>query len=456
MPDITQELQTIASDPRGHEVKKAIYDALSKINAAADIRPPAKREVPIGEAICDTGFITQFQIGEVELGQAGFGADIQNGFWFMDDHTGYAASSVSVYAGTSGRVFAVIVDDGDTEYDIPTITDESDVALTWSQVTSFTATMSMYDGQDGSQIAEENPDKTFTIKGILADDELLPVEASDGDVYIRPAYTDILHPNPRTIYAYCSVSGQLATWTNSTRDKFKRTVSKRVTVWTAVVPSATPIKVVAEVLTPNTNPPLTDDIPMTLGVFYASDSSTEVVSEMPYRVCLKDDNGFYGVKKTSDTWTYQGTISVITDLPSTPVNQTDAYYYSGSDDYYVWDTTNSEWIVDQTMYYTGADYISEGCETGLSSGTRKIFVVASLVPFSNFKSAIYPPTKSGKRELQKAVCPTGESCMMSAWFQKSDSTSQPKLTYANGREQYRWICDGSVAIVPIEIGERSV
>lgn len=454
MPDITQELQTIASDPRGHEVKKAIYDALSKINAAADIRPPAKREVPIGEVICDTGFLTLFQIGEVELGQAGFGADIQNGFWFADEQSGYASSSMSVYAGGSGRAFAVVVDDGDTEYPTPTVTDYSDVSLTWSQATSFKAMMSIYDGGEGSQIAEENPDMTFVMKGVLADDELLPVEGvEDGDVYVRPAYTDILHPTPRTIFAYNTSSGQYASWHNTTRDKFKRTVTKRITIFTAAIPSATPIKISSEVITTAT-PSATS--PMSLGVFYVSDSNSEAVSEMPYRVCLKDENGFYGVKQFSDTWTYKGSIESVLDLPDTPDAATDAYYYPDSDNFFVWDSANSEWVVDRTMYYTIEDYIDSGCETGLSVGTYKIFVALSLVPFGRFKASITPSTKRGKRDMQKAVCPTGEECDLSAYMQKASVEAEHQMTYINGREVYRWIYDGSVAIIPIEIGERSV
>lgn len=68
VPDISEELSIIASEPKGSLVKQAIYDALQKINQEADRRPVAKLGIPIDEAIIDTGWVTNWVVGDIVPG----------------------------------------------------------------------------------------------------------------------------------------------------------------------------------------------------------------------------------------------------------------------------------------------------------------------------------------------------------------------------------------------------
>ena len=60
MADISGYLDTIAHEPKGRLVKQAIYDALNAINQQAELRPPAKREITIGEVLGDTGYLLDY------------------------------------------------------------------------------------------------------------------------------------------------------------------------------------------------------------------------------------------------------------------------------------------------------------------------------------------------------------------------------------------------------------
>lgn len=105
------------------------------------------------------------------------------------------------------------------------------------------------------------------------------------------------------------------------------------------------------------------------------------------------------------------------------------------------------------MYLSYADYVEEGQATGVSEGTYKIYVIVSLLPFDSFASALTLPSVLS-RYAEKVACPTGEECVMTAWMQKPSNPPVP-FNYIYGREVYRWVGNGSVAIIPLEIGERS-
>ena len=441
MPNIDAELNIIANEPKGALVKQAIHDALAKINDAANIRPPAKREVPIGQMINDTGYLAYWEIGSITPGEYGFQSDIRNST--VGSGEGNLAVSNSLYAANSGIAFVVAVNDWD-ENDEPTITDSSGTTLSWTQLTSVKAEMSMYDGGEGSQVKTDHPDLDFTIKGIIhSHDELPTTGVTDGDVYINPLDTT-LNP-PRPVYWYSVSEGALAAWGSGTAAGFKRTVEKRLTVWVAEIPSATAISVTVA----------SYDSPVAIGAFCICDSPNNVVSDLPYRVCLIDSDGYHGVKAYDETLTYKGTVASVADLQNVTGETGDTYYVtnaasSSPGNYYNWD--GSRWVADGTMYLSARDYIGQN-ETGVSEDTYKIFVCVSLVPTELFESPINPT--SADSGISKAVCPTGESCVLSAWIQSASSTTKYPFNYMLGREYYRWVANGSVAILPLELGERS-
>lgn len=443
MANIDTYLDIIANEPKGRLVKGAIYDALKAINEQAEIRPPAKREVPVGEMIGDTGYLTYWEIGDMTPGELGFSSDIQNGWRMSGTGVDYSeAESTTIYAGASGRIFAVAVNDWVEDAPDLTITDSSSTGLTWELMTSFEADMTVYDGGEGSSIKEEYPDDNIVVKGIVHSHSELPTNAADGDVYICPL-DDTVSP-PSTIFWRRSVEGVLAGWFIEHMSEFKREVSKRVTVWSAVVPNATGISV--SVHTTNQ-----DEGDVTLGVFYVADTKDVAVSELDYRVCLVDQNGFYGVKSYDLSKEYKGEVSGHGGLPF-PGDSGDTYYDTTSDEFVIWNDADG-WDYDPAMYLSYSDYVEEGQPTGVSEGTYRIFVVVSLLPFASFASALTLPSTLGNH-AEKAACPTGEACTMTAWMQKPSASPVP-FNYVYGRELYRWVYNGSVAIIPLEIGERS-
>lgn len=444
MANIDAYLDIIANEPKGRSVKSAIYDALKAINEQAEIRPPAKREVPVGEMIGDTGYLTYWEIGDMTPGELGFSSDIQNGWRMSGTGVDYSeAESTTIYAGAAGRIFAVAVNDWVEDAPDLTITDASSTGLTWELMTSFEANMTVYDGGEGSSIKEEYPDDNIVVKGIVHSHSELPTNAADGDVYICPL-DDTVSP-PSTIFWRRSVEGVLAGWFIEHMSEFKREVSKRVTVWSAVVPNATGISVSVHTTSQ-------DEGDVTLGVFYVADSKDVAVSELDYRVCLLDQNGFYGVKAYDDTLTYKGEVNTQSALPR-PGAVGDMYYYTHEDQYMVWNSVAvpPDYEYDPSMYMTYSDYVEEGQTTGVSEDTYKIFVVVSLDAFANFQSALTPWRGF---EGTKATCSTGEPCCMSAWMQ-TPGQNYGLFNYIRGNELYRWVYNGSVAIVPLEIGERS-
>ena len=113
MPDIDNELLIIANEPKGKLVKNAIYDALCKINYAADRRAPALNGVPIGEVVIDTGWIEGATIGRIGAGEVReFDGMISEGG--ISSGSTYSAR-VQMNVTDPGRVFLVAMQYVDSE-----------------------------------------------------------------------------------------------------------------------------------------------------------------------------------------------------------------------------------------------------------------------------------------------------------------------------------------------------
>ena len=449
MPDIDNELNTIANEPKGRLVKQAIYDALLKINAAADIRPPAKREVPIGDIVCDTGFVSQWVIGDVTVSEPEYLADIQNGAETSTPGV-YQTVSDSVYATSSGLAFLVTENDWDESGTAPVVTDSSSVSLTWTQVASFESKMKIRDGGDGSIISEEDFVDAYHVKGIVRSYDELPESPQNGDVYICPSDPEYVAAWDARTYGnhifWTYLSNYVTvippgSWFRYPPFVFEREVSRRITVWAATVSQETGINVTVE----------SSDGAATAGVFFIPDTESSTVSEMDYSIRLLDLGEFYGVKEYDENATYKGEVENEVALAELGIGEEgDTYYVKNVDTFYKWYTSEGIFDIDPVMYYTYSDYTEEGATAGLSDGTRKIFVVVSLVPFSNFGAPM--SLMRGLHNADKIVGSSGSPCTMSAWIQKPTDTSTVFTYSLGGRELYYWAYNGSVAVIPIEIG----
>ena len=444
MADISEYLDIIANEPKGRLVKQAIYDALNAINQQAEIRPPAKREITIGEVLGDTGYLLDYEIGEITQGSIGYQYDIRNSTLSSGEVN--LATSSAIYASSTGLAFVVAVNDWD-ENDVPTITDASTNTLSWTPLASTKATMKIGDGGDGSQIYEDLPTgiTKFNFKGMITSRSDLPETGVNGDTYVlkegaHPAGVSLEYYVYNTNY----VSLITGNWGAYDAAEFERTVEKRITVWVSEIGAAqAPTGISVTVAS--------YDSPVTIGAFYIGDTDTRTVSTLPYHVRLIDGDGFHGVKAFDESKTYKGRVANTNSLPR-PGDAGDVYYVISNDNFAIWNATESDYDYDPAMYLSYSDYVNEGQASGVSEGTYKIYVVFSLEALSDFASPLVMPS-SWSSQAEKASCLTGEACGMTAWLQMPTGGQVP-YSYIHGRELYRWAYNGSVAIIPIEIGER--
>lgn len=430
MANIDGYLDTIANEPKGRLVKEAIYEALKAINAQAEIRPPAKREVPIGQMICDTGFLTYWEIGDMSIGELGFSSDIRK----STTHQTYRnmATSNTIFAGASGRMFVVIVYDYDGSIGPYVSVDSGSPVSGFERLGSYSLNLHTKSGLGADPPVEVSP---ITTKGVVHAVDDLPGNASDGDAYIFPEeekdciYLD--HAWYTYDFTFCALDYSKA---------------KQVDVYTGVVTGPGGLSVSASF----------SEGPLTLGVFVAYDKSDETVSEMPVRVCLTDEQyGDFEVKAYDETLTYKGSVDSVAELQNVTGETGDTYYVTNvlssiEGGFYNWD--GSRWVRDGTMYLSARDYIDRR-ENGTSEGTYKFYICVSLDPVGNYTSHMSPSgSDSG---IVKSVCATGDQCELSAWLQKSTASRKYPFDYMKGSEYYRWAANGSMAIIPLEIGERS-
>lgn len=430
MADISGYLDIIAHEPKGRLVKQAIYDALNAINQQAELRPPAKREITIGEVLGDTGYLLDYEIGEITQGELGFSSDIQNA-WLMTG-TGieyYEASSTSIYAANAGRLFAVTLSEWSNNGSPPTLTDSSSTALTWTQMDTFKISLSAETAAGNAYIRTTYPGIDFTIKSpfITSADQLPSEDITEGDIYI----------NVQDSVAYAYISDEWVT-IEAPRLNLLQNVDKRVTVWTAETTAGNGISVSAS-----------DSEYLTLGVFAVYGDSA---LSSDYRLCLRDQNGFYGVKRiTMSNRTYQGRVASIANLPSEHQNG-DMYYVVDEKRYYIWDDTR--WRSDQTVYNSILDSVQYRESNYISGATKKIFVCLSMLPVSNFEKFLVPIDED-KRYVDSVTVTSADPCYMNAYYSGKPGYLQfPVFNYYLDDEHYFFLGLGSLAILPIEIGER--
>lgn len=191
MPDISEELSIIASEPTGKLVKKAIYDALVKINQEADRRPVAKLGIPIDEAIIDTGWVTDWVVGEMIEGVLiKFDGAVDAG-GLPGEH--YTSRIVNYFVNASGRAFVAAVvgySDGSPDYSII----NTDISGTDKPEWELVNDVSLGSGDTMitryNKVPETAPIQAadlgfdLTHRGVISDASELPESAITGDLYL--------------------------------------------------------------------------------------------------------------------------------------------------------------------------------------------------------------------------------------------------------------------------------
>jgi hypothetical protein len=428
MADITEELSIIADEPKGRLVKQAIYDALVKINHEAEIRPPARREIPIGQALIDTGFVSDgWMVGHAELGELGFSGEIRNATESSGTYTG---AVTSIYTSGAGRAFVVTFSDWDDSGSPPTLTDSSSTSVSWTQVDTFKATVSAQTAQGDAIICSMYPGVSFDVKStfLTSESQLSGITSpSEGDIYVNVIDDE----------AYAYMSSEWVT-IEAPRIALLEHQDKRITVWTAAVNGGNGLAVSA-----------TDSDNFDIGVFviYGDD-----IAEADYRLCLRDQSSFYGVKRISiSNRTYKGVVADTENLPSSDNTDGDMYYVTSAARYYIWD--EDDWYQDRTVYDSSLDSKVYRDDVYISRSTKKIFMCFSMVPTTT-RECFFIPNAAYRSDIDSVSCVTTNECRMSASYQKSSLGMFPVFNTVCDDQEYFFLRNGSLAVLPIEIGAR--
>lgn len=438
MPDIERELDIIANEPKGAMVKQAIWDALNKINATADIRPYAKIDVPVGDPYIDTGFINEGIIGDFVVGEASTMIGQIRTARYVDPN--YKAEITGLHTMSSGR--AVLVCLGywnDSSATIPTVSNSTGTALSWTRIGSYKVEFKIQNGEGNANIHSQYPAKDTSVKGLIEDQSGLPSSGmSDGDIYICTS--------DDTAYMY---DGDTSEWihpSGTSLTLLSNLIERRLTVWTAEVESDSDMNV--SVVDNNLG------TEMSLGLFFVNDTGTFNPSEMDVRLCLVDNNSFKGEKTiTKAAYTYKGVVATMEDLPADP-EIGDRYYVTDTDRLYAYETIDddTDWYWDGTVYDASTDSVAEKHDTGFESNTKKIFVTLTADQVGGHQP-ILVPSEQTVQQTDLIVCSTTDACAMNAFLPKARTVVPSALPYRNTYNYY-WLYNGSIAVLPIEFVAR--
>lgn len=437
MPDITSELGIIANEPKGRLVKQAIYDALLKINEAADMRPPALQGVPIGEVVIDTGWIEGSLVGRIGAGEIReFDGKISEGG--ISSGSTYSAR-VQMNVTDPGRVFLVAMQYVDSEE--PEITNiAGDVE--WELVGRYSLKTYSYD------VAKYEFQSTYpdaTLKGYVYSSSELP-DPDDAD--INDTYVDNVH---RTLYVCTEhVSGKEwdelfgpADWLNDTRAG-----GPRIYIWSSTIQSDITVDVRIDVEALSVDPEH-----LSAAMFAVYDKDGFNASSLPYHISLIDT----GTKAFDNPLKqhFKGKVETRADLPEQQVSVGDIYYVEDPGfcyERYLDDDDEPSWRRKYVYSSENDSYAVTHDDDGIHARTSRIFLCASYNP--NPTQAIPHLTCDQSRTSMTPVAylMAGGS-YLSAWHQEHGNVVYPIFDYCFGSEEYVNLYDGSVAVLVIEIGE---
>lgn len=438
MPDINRELDIIANEPKGAMVKQAIWDALNKINATADVRPYAKIDVPVGDPYIDTGFINEGVIGDFVVGEASTMIGQIRTARYVDPN--YKAEITGLHTMSSGR--AVLVCLGywnDSPATIPTVSNSTGTSLSWTRIGSYKVEFKIQNGEGNANIHSQYPSKSTSVKGLIEDQSGLPSSGmSDGDIYICTS--------DDTAYMY---DGDTSEWIHPSGTSLvllSNLIERRLTVWTAEVESDSDMNV--SVVDNNLG------TEMSIGLFFVNDTGTFNPSEMDVRLCLIDSDLFKGEKTiTKAAYAYKGVVASMDDLPADP-EIGDRYYVTSQDKLYAYVTVDddTDWYWDGIVYDASTDSVAEKPDTGFESNTKKIFVTLTADQVGGYQPILVPSEQTAQ-QTDLILCSTTDATAMNAFLPKARTVVPSALPYRNTYNYY-WLYNGSIAVLPIEFVAR--
>ena len=469
MPDISEELAIIANERQGSLVKQAIYDALQKINQEADRRPVAKLGVPIDEAIIDTGWVTNWLIGEMIDGIiVKFDGSVISG---SDSGEHYTARINNYFVNGSGRAFVLAVV-GETNGEIDCTIENTDIEETakpeWELVDSVRLSsdgytmMTLY-----NQVPENAPiygaELGFTLayRGILNSSSELPSSATAGDLYLcqelDEQQQDLLnfyyYDGEEWVNGYETYHDDAYIWLAG----YKKL---RLVVWTALVEANTHLDV--KVTTDTIGASLSAAI---ITCYDSSDYSYEV-SSAPYRI-LADQPSFSSSVPVVET---------VDDLPLIPVDNTMYYVYqenriysydSGEDSWHKYDNliTNSVTIDTEhpNYIYIPANEMLSDKYNGLSRETAKIFVCVGTWGTEDKHNFVKQSEEATDETVEYYSSKYVSPCTISIAVQYGGEnylpspfmfTTEGSSGFDVDNDVYKIIHQEGFYVVPIEIGPR--
>lgn len=430
MPDISQELEIIAHEPKGRLVKDAIHDALDKINQTANRRPTAKIGIPINEVIIDTGWISEWAIGALIEG------DLHR-FDGIVDNQAYSVSGsenvLRMFANHTGKAFIVATSAWDSDNQIvPTISDTS--GLEWHMERTFKISVMAYD-KDNSELPQYVSDPT--IRGyVYSADELPEADATTvGDVYVD---------NTNDITYYGKEENGVYSWgviTDPTPAGLcLKTRSDRVTVWSATLQE--PIQIVANI---------TDSgLYLASGLFVVYDTIDTAFSEYDCRVAVPNARG-----RGYWVYTYAQKVETYDDLPEngpdTPSPKS-LYYVSDNDTCYEYQ--DDGWVsLAWNVFDASVDSRTiVGPTEGIQVGTAKIYVISGYYENDSYINPLeLIDTGSMSEHMEPVVSAKAGGSKISAWFQEDGLSGYPWFKPSCGTEEYLNLRDRSLAIFEIEL-----
>jgi hypothetical protein len=448
MPDISEELNIIASEPKGRLVKQAIYDALLKINQEADRRPVAKLGIPIDEAIIDTGWVTNWVVGDIVPGiLVPFDGEIRN---FNTGDTTYTSYVGSIYANHTGKLILVSLTEWQDEPVEPTIRDIDEYE--WTKIGRYKLPLRIQNGKGNAIIRDAYPEITdFNVKGYIqspselpGDDELEQLEI--GDIYVCIP-DDSLY---MVVESYTTASHKWWEHVEEASAILTNTVDRMLCIWCCNITEPREVRV-------NASFPITGSADedayknFAFGAFAVYDTPEASISTCTPSVRLINSNNVsVGVKRITDS--YKGSVATYDSLPTTDVGNNYMYYVIDEDNYYVYKTSDNDWHLERTVYDANMDDIHNVPDVGTyQAGSKKLYICASLDPLEDMHLVLEDNVSEDlRRAMHGYYHISGSECALSVWGMEDGQLRYPRFRYQNGTEMYRVSCNGSLAIIPIE------
>lgn len=448
MPDISEELSIIANEPKGSLVKQAIYDALQKINQEADRRPVAKLGIPIDEAIIDTGWVTNWVVGDIVPGiLVPFDGEIRN---FNTGDITYSSYVGSIYANHTGKLILVSLTEWQDEPVEPTINDIDEYE--WTKIGRYKLPLRIQNGKGNAIIREAYPEITeFNVKGYIqspselpGDDELEQLEI--GDIYVCIP-DDSLY---MVVESYTTASHKWWEHVEEASAILTNTVDRMLCIWCCNITEPREVRV-------NTSFPITGSADedayknFAFGAFAVYDTPEAPISTcIPSVRLMNSNNVSVGVKRITDS--YKGSVATYNSLPTTDVGNNYMYYVIDEDNYYVYKTSDNDWHLEKTVYDANMDDIHETPDVGTyQAGSKKLYICASLDPVEDMHLVLEDNVSEDLRQAMHGYYHfSGSECALSVWGMEDGQLRYPRFRYQKGTEMYRVSGNGSLAIIPIE------